>query len=92
MSIQPTSFAARASLEPHLELLEKIVMTFLEDDPKTCDAIEELSGLSHQSASARLTALSKRGIIYDTGLRAPTRSGRKAIKWAISQRQTELFA
>ena len=49
---------------------------------KTCDEIEALLGLSHQTVSARVRDLVKADRVYDTGERRATRSGRKAIVWA----------
>lgn len=48
------------------------------DHGATCDEIEVATGLSHQTASARVHELAKLGGIEDSGRRRPTRSGRKA--------------
>lgn len=47
----------------------------------TCDELEAMSGLMHQTASARVYELHKLGAIYDSGRRRKTRSGRKATVW-----------
>lgn len=47
----------------------------------TCDEIERDTGLSHQTASARVRELAQAGTIRDSGQRRLTRSGRKAIVW-----------
>ena len=47
----------------------------------TCDELEAVSGLMHQTASARVHELKKLGAIYDSGRRRKTRSGRKATVW-----------
>ena len=49
----------------------------------TCDEVEEITGLPHQSASARVNWLkdSKRSWIIDSGKTRATRSGRQATVW-----------
>jgi hypothetical protein len=44
-------------------------------------AIEEATGLSHQTVSARLRGLVLREQIEDSGEKARTRSGRWAVVW-----------
>lgn len=44
----------------------------------TCDEIETVLGLSHQTASARVTEAKARGEIVPNGKRRPTRTGRQA--------------
>lgn len=61
-------------------LARNIVYTEVRDagDGITCDAVEELTGMSHQTCSARITELVIEGKIRDTGMRRGTRSGRTA--------------
>lgn len=47
----------------------------------TCDEVEVGTGMSHQTASARIRELRQLGSVRDSGQRRPTRSGRKAIVW-----------
>jgi hypothetical protein len=49
----------------------------------TCDELETLIPMSHQTASARIRDLSLRGDIKDSGKRRDTRTGRKAIVWQV---------
>ena len=44
----------------------------------TCDEMEVISGGAHQSVSARVRDCVLAGWIYDSGVRRPTRRGRKA--------------
>jgi hypothetical protein len=44
----------------------------------TCDEVEVVTGMSHQSTSARITELVIEGKIRDTGVRRKTRTGRTA--------------
>jgi len=78
-----TSQAAAASMEPHLGRLEELVFLAIkshDDKGLTCDEVEEVTGLNHQTASARIHALNhKLHRIHDSGLRRKTRSGRAAI-------------
>ena len=77
-----TSAAAYESLtEPTLANLKKRVYDYIASRPQgeaTCDEVEIGTGLSHQTASARVRDLVKAGLIVDTGARRPTRSGRGA--------------
>jgi hypothetical protein len=47
----------------------------------TCDEIEQLMRMRHQTASARICELRDRNQVRDSGLRRKTRSGRRAVVW-----------
>ena len=47
----------------------------------TCDEVECIKKISHQTASARIRDLARIGMIVDSGERRKTRSGRNAIVW-----------
>ena len=49
----------------------------------TCDEVESLTGLPHQTASARIRGLRSGGLIVDSGERRPTRRGRAAVVWRV---------
>jgi len=51
--------------------------------PMTCDEVEALGHLNHQTASPRFTELRNAGRIVDTGERRRTRSGRRATVWRV---------
>lgn len=61
-----------------LRVLEMIKLR--EERGATCDEIEQLCDLSHQTASARIRELAQGGHIRPAGTR-PTRSGRAATVW-----------
>lgn len=46
----------------------------------TCDEVEVVTGLSHQSASPRVNELVNKGLIVGNGHRT-TRHGRSAVVW-----------
>jgi len=48
----------------------------------TVDQIEQILKRTHQSVSARVNGLRDKGWVVDSGIKRPTRSGRKAIVWA----------
>lgn len=56
----------------------------------TCDEVESLMNGKHQTISARVNELRDKGWIKDSGVRRPTRSGRKAIVWVPSYQQGQL--
>lgn len=51
---------------------------------RTCDEIEVLELLTHQTCSARVHELAGLKQITDSGMRRPTRSGRKAVVWVVA--------
>jgi hypothetical protein len=75
--------AARALDVGELGRLEALVLGIIIDGPRTCDAVEAVSGLTHQTASARLRGLVLRDQIVDSGRRELTRSGRRAVVWRV---------
>lgn len=52
----------------------------------TCDELEVALLMSHQTTSARVRDLAKAGKIVDSGRRRLTRTGRKAIVWAVVEK------
>jgi hypothetical protein len=55
--------------------------------PRTCDEIVSL-GFAHQSASAAINWLMRKGMIVDSGERRKTRMGRRAIVWRMTEEGT----
>ena len=47
----------------------------------TCDKLEQVLNMSHQTTSARINDLVRKGRIRDSGRREKTRTGRLAICW-----------
>lgn len=85
-----TSEAAAASVVKALGRLELRVLTKIQDQGlfgATDDELEQLTGLSHQTASARRRTLVLRGQIKDSGVTRTTRSGRQAVVWVIGTQQ-----
>jgi hypothetical protein len=78
-----TSAAAAATLTETetLSRLEARVLAVVTERPRTCDAVEIVTGLSHQTVSARLRGLVLREQIENSGQKALTRSGRWAVVW-----------
>ena len=50
-------------------------------DGLTCDELEHVTSMSHQTASARIRELAMARRVADSGRRRNTRSGRKAVVW-----------
>ena len=82
-SASDTSAEAAASVEDRLARLEALVFSTLRARPQTCDAVEAETGLAHQTASARIRGLVLRDRIVDSGQRALTRRGRRAVVWQV---------
>lgn len=79
--------AAQSVLEPPERIsakAEKAVLRAILQAPDglTCDEIEEKLNMSHQTVSARVRGLVRKGgFIVDSGKVRKTRSGRNAIVW-----------
>jgi len=79
-----TSAAAAAALaDDDRSRLETLVFNMLRTQPRTCDAVEAASGLPHQTVSARIRGLVLRDQVIDSGQRATTRQGRRAVVWRV---------
>lgn len=82
-----TSEAAAYSIEDDLNRLEDIVfrrITAAGTHGMTDDELEVVTGLSHQTVSARRRTLVLKELLIDSGRQRPTRSGRKAVVWVRS--------
>ena len=85
MNFQATSHEAYESVKPALPKLETLVIKeLLMSGPMTCEELEFALQRSHQTVSSRITHLKGEGVIKDSGNRGVTLTGRKAIKWEIS--------
>jgi predicted HTH transcriptional regulator len=85
MTVQDTSLEAYESKKSQFPNIEARVLKHLALSGKaTCEELEHTLRMPHQTVSARLTKLKQDGVIEDSGERGKTLSGRKAIKWKIS--------
>ena len=74
-----TSLAAAVSVKESAGTIRaKVLATLKAEGAATCDRLEEITGLSHQTCSARVRELVLKGKIKDSGRREKTRSGRGA--------------
>jgi hypothetical protein len=69
--------------ESNLSANRRVMLDLISEKPRTCDEIMAL-GYAHQSASASINWLMRRGLIVDGGERRETRAGRSAIVWTAS--------
>ena len=75
-----TQDAAWSDIQPTADSIEGRVYQAIADRPSTCDELEDALGLTHQTCSARVNALMRRGLIVADG-RRQTKSGRTARVW-----------
>jgi DNA-binding MarR family transcriptional regulator len=83
--LQRTSLEAWAKIKESLNNQELQVYTIVKNaGPKgiACHEIEQMGWL-HQTASARLRGLSKKGVIKASGHKTKTPSGLWAIRWIV---------
>lgn len=85
---QPTSRNAWMDSLPKLNATQKVILDLYQrHGPMTDEAMFEAYGALDPHAYRNTvlparTALLKAGVVYDTGKRAPVRSGKSAIVWA----------
>ena len=72
------SRAAYESVKAHIPTIQGQILSLLLMGPKTCDEMEVILDMPHQTVSACITGLKKAGAVRDSGKRRPTRTGRKA--------------
>lgn len=83
-----TSKQAAKSIEPKVGTVLFEVLTMIRlagDDGCTTDEIEYGTGMKHQTVSARVWDLHKRGFIQESGRTRQTSSGRPAIVWVAKK-------
>lgn len=80
-----TSTAAAASVVPNRQkVIERVLCAINASGGLTCDEVERRFGLRHQTASARVYDLRKRGHIKASEITRETSSGRGAIVWIVT--------
>lgn len=77
--------AAESMVLPASGLRKKILDLIRDGGGFTCDEVERIFRIRHQSASARIRELVQDGWIEDSGESRKTRSGRKAIVWKAKE-------
>lgn len=92
---------SRSAAESHADRAptdEQIIYAAIQRYPRTCDALERDLGATHQTCSARIRGLVKRGLVHPSPLpdgsvkMERTRSGRLAIVWAPVNPDTPVTA
>ena len=80
-----TSLEAKESQKDKAPVDREIIMGHMKKHPRgtTCDRLEAVLGMSHQTASARINDLARAGRVVDSGRREKTRTGRNAICWKV---------
>jgi len=80
-----TSKRAAESVEAGLNQMQEQVLAAIRSDAsgRTCDEVERVLALRHQTASARIRELACKSKIVDSGRRRVTRSGRAAVVWVL---------
>src|SRR5262245_28906683 len=78
-----TSRAAAESMREPSGKQRQRVFAAIAAGPKTDEKVEHITGLRHQSASARRRELVLAGHVEDSGLREVNSSGRPAAVWRV---------
>lgn len=80
------SLVAFESIKPHVNMLQALVLEAIrlsDSGGLTCDDVEAILGMSHPTTSVRILELRRKGLIYRTGEKRPTRSGRPAHVYRV---------
>ena len=88
MTFTNTSKEAAESIRNLVVTWRETVRLLIEKRPEqglTCDEIEVIANMRHQTASARIRELFLAGKIVDSGERRVTRSGRNAVVWKLKE-------
>jgi hypothetical protein len=83
-----TSKAAAESMQKSVVKLRELVLSAVGLAGAagiTCDGVEMVTGLTHQTISPRVNELAKAKKIVDSGRKGLTRSNRKAVKWVLPE-------
>ena len=82
---RPTSRAAWESVQAALPAIDRRILSAIrQSQGATCDAVERLTKLTHQTVSAQVRHMVEGGLLCDSGRRDWTRSGRRAIVWHVA--------
>ena len=88
-----TSRAAAALIEPRTGSLRHQVFAYLRHHgPATDEKIQEELGMPASTERPRRVELVRDGLVADTGQRALTHSGRRAVLWAVTSRGRRVAA
>lgn len=80
-----TSRLAYQSILPDLPEVDALIVACIHrSGGATSDEVEVATGLKHQTVSAQIRHMCEGGILAPTDNRRPTRSGRLAIVWKLS--------
>lgn len=91
-SREATSHDAAHQIEDHTPTLRERVYTLISlRNGITDEEIAEHLGLEMNTARPRRWELERQGLIYDSGVRRKTKSGRAAILWVIAEQQMILL-
>lgn len=84
-----TSDAAAEMLDGDSSRLRRLVFRVIERNRgMTCQEVEELTEIDHETISARIWELHTRGWLCDSGKTRMTRARRRAIVWVVGPRAT----
>lgn len=64
---------------------EKIISALMDYPSLTCDELEDITSIIHQSLSAQLTKLHEMGKVVKTGYYAYTKHGKPANLWKLTK-------
>jgi hypothetical protein len=76
-----TGIAAAEAIAPKMGRLQQQALRVIEQRPSTPDEVATALGVSILSIRPRISELSNKGLIADSGARRENRSGKKAIVW-----------
>ena len=87
---QSTSADAFESMQSYLGPVDDNIMEQISyRHGLTCQEVEMICCLSHQTVSAQIRHLVQGGLLEDSGTKRPTSSGRQAIVWRLAPKSDQ---
>lgn len=83
-----TSVEAADAIAPKIGRLQRMTLEAIASRGAygcTADEVSELLDVDHRSTQPRCTELKLKGLVADSGLRRPNKSGRSAIVWCLPE-------
>jgi DNA-binding IclR family transcriptional regulator len=88
--MDPMSLEAWRKVQPTLRTKAQRLFAYIEEHgPHTCDELEFLLTMPHQTVSAMLNIMMEAGLVFKTGSTRLTRYRRNANIWELESRRKE---
>ena len=80
----PTSIAAAVAIKPTTGRLHRVLIAELAHSPATDEELCDRTGMGGNTQRPRRRELQLAGLVVDSGITRPTRSGKEAVVWRLA--------